>query len=127
MPATGWSSIATGELEISMLAESAITGVATTTLTPGLDVDPVSLALNYFRPTRPQAGNLLARARVVNGSRLFVFVEVEIERRMCGAMMNLASGLSLLGARRVSPRPVVVTSLQGEDAMGHARGKTFEI
>jgi hypothetical protein len=62
MPATGWSSIATGELEVSMLAETAVTGVAMTTLTPGLDVEPVSLALNYFRPTRPQAGNLLARA-----------------------------------------------------------------
>jgi acyl-coenzyme A thioesterase PaaI-like protein len=69
MPATGWSSIATGELEVSMLAETAVTGVATTTLTPGLDVEPVSLALNYLRPTRPQAGNLLARARVVNASR----------------------------------------------------------
>ncbi len=79
MPATGWSSIATGELEVSMLAETAVTGVAMTTLTPGLDVEPVSLALNYFRPTRPQAGNLLARARVVNASRLFVFVETEIE------------------------------------------------
>lgn len=48
-----------------------------TTLAPGLDVEPVSLALNYFRPTRPQAGNLLARARVVNASRLYVFVEIE--------------------------------------------------
>src|SRR5262245_59719005 len=78
MPATGWSSIASGELEVSMLAETAVTGVATTTLTPGLDVDPVSLTLNYFRPSRPQTGNLLARTRVVNASRLYVFVEVEI-------------------------------------------------
>lgn len=62
-----------------MRAETAATGVAMTTLTPGLDVEPVSLALNYFRPPRPQAGNLLARARVVNASRLFVFVEIEIE------------------------------------------------
>ena len=36
MPATGWSSIATGELEVSMLAETAATGVAMTTLAPGL-------------------------------------------------------------------------------------------
>ncbi len=62
-----------------MLAETAVTGVAMTTLITGLDVEPVSLALNYFRPTRPQAGNLLARARVVDASRLFVFVETEIE------------------------------------------------
>ena len=59
MPATGWPAVASGELEISMLAEAALTGVAMTTLTAGLDVDPVSLALNYFRPTRPQAGNFI--------------------------------------------------------------------
>jgi acyl-coenzyme A thioesterase PaaI-like protein len=62
-----------------MLAETAVTGVAMTTLTPGLDIEPVSLALNYFRPPRPQAGNLLARARVVNASRLFA-VRAEIAR-----------------------------------------------
>jgi uncharacterized protein (TIGR00369 family) len=79
MPATGWSSIATGELELSMFAETAATGVAMTTLAPGLDVEPVSLVLNAFRPARPLAGNLLARARVVNASRLYVFVEIEVE------------------------------------------------
>src|SRR6185295_16962558 len=31
MPATGWSLITSGELEISMLAEAAVTGVAMTT------------------------------------------------------------------------------------------------
>jgi acyl-coenzyme A thioesterase PaaI-like protein len=71
MPATGWSSIATGELEVSMLAETAVTGVAMTTLTPGLNVEPVSLALNYFRPIRPQAGNLLARASSTPADCLF--------------------------------------------------------
>ena len=102
MPATGWSSIATGELEVSMLAETAATGVAMTTLTPGLDVEPVSLALNYFRPTRPQAGNLLARARVVNASRLFVFVELEIEDPNG---RKVAHGTSHCEVRRVEPSP----------------------
>jgi len=102
MPATGWSSITTGELEVSMLAETAVTGVAMTTLTSGLDVEPVSLALNYFRPTRPQAGNLLARARVVNASRLFVFVEVEIEDPQG---RKLAHGTSHCEVRQVEPSP----------------------
>jgi len=102
MPATGWSSIATGELEVSMLAETAVTGVAMTTLTPGLDVEPVSLALNYFRPTRPQAGNLLARARVVNASRLFVFVETEIEDPNG---RKVAHGTSHCEVRRVELSP----------------------
>ena len=102
MPATGWSSIATGELEVSMLAETAVTGVAMTTLTPGLDVEPVSLALNYFRPPRPQAGNLLPRARVVNASRLFVFVEIEIEDPNG---RKVAHGTSHCEVRRVEPSP----------------------
>jgi hypothetical protein len=102
MPATGWSSIASGELEVSMLAEAAVTGVAMTTLTPGLDVDPVSLAVNYFRPIRPQAGNLLARARVVNASRLFVFVEVEIEDPHG---RQVAHGTSHCEVRQVEPSP----------------------
>jgi uncharacterized protein (TIGR00369 family) len=102
MPATGWSSIATGELEVSMLAETAVTGVAMTTLTPGLDVEPVSLALNYLRPTRPQAGNLLARARVVNASRLFVYVEIEIEDPQG---RKVAHGTSHCEVRQVEPSP----------------------
>ena len=85
-----------------MLAEAAVTGVAMTTLTPGLDIDPVSLTLNYFRPTRAQAGNLLARARVVNASRLFVFVEVEIEDPHG---RQIAQGTSHCEVRPVEPSP----------------------
>jgi uncharacterized protein (TIGR00369 family) len=102
MPATGWSSIVTGEVEVSMLAETAVTGVAMTTLTPGQDVEPVSLALNYFRPSRPQAGNLLARARVVNASRLFVFVEIEIEDPQGRKVLH---GTSHCEVRQVEPSP----------------------
>ncbi|HEX7214204.1 MAG TPA: adenylate/guanylate cyclase domain-containing protein [Methylomirabilota bacterium] len=102
MPATGWSLIESGELEVSMLAETAVTGVAMTTLTPGLDIDPISMALDYFRPTRPQAGNLLARARVVNAGRLFVFVEVEIEDPQG---RKIAHGTSHCDVRQVEPAP----------------------
>ena len=85
-----------------MLAETAVTGVAMTTLTPGQDVEPVSLALNYFRPARPQAGNLLARARVVNASRLFVFVEIEVEDPQG---RKVAHGTSHCEVRPVEPSP----------------------
>ena len=102
MPATGWSSIATGELELSMFAETAATGVAMTTLAPGLDVEPVSLVLNAFRPTRPLAGNLLARARVVNASRLYVFVEIEVEDPQG---RKVAHGTSQCEVLQVEPPP----------------------
>lgn len=102
MPAVGWSSITTGELEIALLAETAASGVAMTTLPPGLDVEPVSLALNYLRPARPQAGNLLARARVVNASRVFVFVEIAT-----GSLGRSLTGMAVTSpcASRDSPAP----------------------
>ncbi len=85
-----------------MLAETAITGVAMTTLPPGLDADPVSLSLNFLRPARPQAGNLLARARVLNASRLYIFAEVEIEDPQG---RKLAHGTSQCEVRQVEPAP----------------------
>lgn len=102
MPASGWLQGPTGVLEISALVESAATGVAMSTVLPGVDVEPVTLAINYFRPTRPQAGNLLARARVVNASRFFTFSEVEIEDSQG---RQIAHGSSHARIRRVEPAP----------------------
>jgi hypothetical protein len=69
----------TGVLDTAPLQETALLEVATTTLPPAMDVSPLTLAVSYFRPMRPEPGNLLARARVINASRFFVFSEVEIE------------------------------------------------
>jgi len=102
MPATGWLQLGSGELELSILAEAATSGVAMTALTPGLDVQPVTLALNHFRPARAQAGNLLARARVVNASRFFIFAEVEIEDPQG---RQIAQGTSHCEIRPVEPSP----------------------
>src|SRR4029453_317027 len=91
-----------GELEISILTEAAVTGAATTTLTPGLDAQPITLALNYFRPARDQPGNLLVRARVANASRFFIAVEVEIEDPQG---RRVAQGSSRARYERPGPRP----------------------
>jgi class 3 adenylate cyclase len=93
----------TGALEISALVESALTGVAMTTLPPSMDVEPTTLAVHIFRPTRPQPGNLLARARVVNASRFYAFSEVEIEDPHG---RQVAHGASHLELRRISPSPL---------------------
>jgi class 3 adenylate cyclase len=102
MPATGWLGLASGELEISILVEAAVTGVATTTLAPGMDVQLTTLALNYFRPARVQPGNLLVRARVANASRFFIAVEVEIEDPQG---RRIAQGYSQCELRAVEPAP----------------------
>jgi class 3 adenylate cyclase len=79
MPASGWLQGPTDLLEISAFVETALTGVTLTAAPPGIAVVPRTLAINYFRPCRPEAGNLLARGRVVNTSSFFAFTELEIE------------------------------------------------
>jgi hypothetical protein len=58
--------------------------------------------LNYFPPMRPEPGNLLARARVINASRFFVFSEVEIEDPQGRLIARASSHLEL---RRIEPPP----------------------
>jgi hypothetical protein len=65
MPATEWSQLATSELEFSILAETALTGVAITMLTPGLDVEPVTLEMNYFRPAALSPATCSPRQRTI--------------------------------------------------------------
>ena len=102
MPASGWLQGAFGALEVTPLVEAALTGVAMTTLPPGSDLEPVTLALNYFRPVPGQPGNLLARARVVNASRFFTFAEVEIEDPQGRQIVHGASHSRI---RRIEPPP----------------------
>jgi class 3 adenylate cyclase len=92
----------TGGLESELLQETALTEVAMTTLPPGMDAVPISITTNYFRPPRPQPGNLLARARVVNASRFFVFSEVEVEDPQG---RRIAQGSGHLRLRRIDPAP----------------------
>jgi len=85
-----------------MFVESAVTGVTVTTLPSGADVEPITLDVDIFRPTRPQTGNMLGRARVVNASQFFVFAEVEIEDPQG---RQVARGAGHLEIRRVEPPP----------------------
>jgi class 3 adenylate cyclase len=65
---------------------------------------PRTLAINFFRPNRPQAGNLLARGRVVNTSTFFAFTEVEIEDPE-GRHIAHAAGQSAFRAIEPPPPP----------------------
>jgi len=102
MPANRSFETEAGTLDPAPLQETALFEVAMTTLPPGVDALPMTVTVNYFRPPRPETGNLLARARVVNASRLFVFAEVEIEDPQG---RRIAHGSSHLRLRRVEPRP----------------------
>ena len=101
MPASDWLS-GLGGFEISAFVETVLIGVATTALPPGVEVDPISFSISYFRPTRAQPGNLLARGRVVNTSSFFAFAEVEIEDPQGRQLAHAASQLAI---RLVEPPP----------------------
>jgi acyl-coenzyme A thioesterase PaaI-like protein len=102
MPAAGMFETEAGTLDTAPLQETALLDVATTTLPPGWDAMPLTVAVSYLRPMRPQPGNLLARARVINASRFFVFSEVEIDDPQGRRIAHASSHLEL---RQVEPTP----------------------
>jgi hypothetical protein len=78
------------------------TGLGTWTMPAAGMFETEAGTLSYFRPMRPEPGNLLARARVINASRFFVFSEVEIEDPQGRLIARASSHLEL---RRIEPPP----------------------
>src|SRR5262249_51248697 len=70
-------------------------GVATTALPPRVEGDPLSFSISYFRPTRAQPGNLLARRPVVNTSSFFSFPQVGIEDPQGRQLAHAASQFAI--------------------------------
>ncbi|MDP3937808.1 MAG: adenylate/guanylate cyclase domain-containing protein [Deltaproteobacteria bacterium] len=79
MPATEASITSNGQLEVIPLMVGALEGACTSALLAGQVADPLLFAINPFRPARAQPGNLLARARILNSGRRFVFAELQLE------------------------------------------------
>lgn len=79
MPASPWFQNFMPPLVIEALAITALQGTGMSVLAPGSDLRLLALHVNYFRPTRAQSGNLVARARVLNANPFFLFVEALIE------------------------------------------------
>jgi len=102
MPAASIFEAETGTLDTAPLQETALLDVAITTLPPGVDATSLTVSVSYLRPIRAEPGNLLARARVINASRFFVFSEVEIEDPKGRRIAHASSHLEL---RQVEPPP----------------------
>ncbi len=79
MPASDACISPNGQLEIVPAAVTALEGATLTALPGGVDAIPMRLTFKAFRPAWPGKGNILARARIVNDSHLFVFAEVQVE------------------------------------------------
>ena len=79
IPASDACIACNGQLEITPLMVAALEGASSTALPAGVDIIPMRFTYKAFRPAWPGKGNLVARARVVNDSSLFVFAEVQVE------------------------------------------------
>jgi class 3 adenylate cyclase len=79
MPASDACISANGQLQIVPAAVAALESATLTALAGGVDAVPVRFTFKAFRPAWPGKGNIVARARIVNDSHLFVFAEVQVE------------------------------------------------
>lgn len=79
MPASDACIAGNGQLEIAPLMIAALEGASSTALPAGVEALPMRFTFKAFRPAWAGDGNLVARARVVNDNRFFVFAEVQVE------------------------------------------------
>jgi class 3 adenylate cyclase len=79
MPASDVSIAGNGQLEIAPPTITALESASLTALPGAMDIVPLRFSFKGFRPAWPGKGNLMARARVVNDSNLFVYAEVQVE------------------------------------------------
>ena len=79
MPASDACLSPNGQVEIVPVLVAALEQASGTALPAGVDAIPMRFTCKAFRPAWPGKGNLVARARVVNDSSLYVFAEVQVE------------------------------------------------
>lgn len=87
---------------LSVLSAQTLYMCALTAVDAGYDVDPIAISLQYFRPPRPQPGNFVAHARVLNASKVFISCTVDIEDPV-GRLVGFAT--SQWRVRKVDPPP----------------------
>ena len=87
---------------LSALESQALYNCGITAVDTEMDLDPITVSVQYFRSPRPQPGNFLARARVLNSSSLFVSCTAELEDPV-GRLVGFAA--SQWGIRRIDPPP----------------------
>lgn len=87
---------------LSALSTQALYACAVTAIEAEMDLYPITVSIQYFRNPRPQPGNFLARARVLNSSSYFVSCSAEIEDPV-GRLVGFAA--SQWGVRRIDPPP----------------------
>ena len=116
MPASDACISPNGQIEIVPAAVAALEGATGTALPAGMDAVAMRFTFKAFRPAWPGKGNLLARARVVNDSNLFVFAEVQVEDPE-GRYLGLGTLHSMIQPVEPAPPPPPVTMKRIEEAV----------
>ena len=89
-------------LNVSVVVLEALQGAAITALEPGMDIAPITYSLEYFRNPRPQPGNFLARARIINSSNISISCAADVEDPV-GRLVGTA--ISQWAIEPVTPSP----------------------
>jgi class 3 adenylate cyclase len=91
-------------IETAPVLSAALEVVCESVMEPGKVAVPLVLHATGFRPGRAQPGNMLARCRILNSGRLYVFAEAQLEdpqgRHLAHATMQAA-------IRKLDPAPPV--------------------
>ena len=87
---------------LSALSSQALYACGITAVDAEMELDPITVSVQYFRSLRPQPGNFLARARVLNSSSYFVSCSAELEDPV-GRLVGFSA--SQWGVRRIDPPP----------------------
>ena len=97
LPCSKWLSTSAGTIQggfTAMLAESAMTSAAYSTVDADTAVAPLDFKVNYLRPVFPDGNDLVARARILHRGRTLVIAAAEITNSE-GKQVALATGSSM--------------------------------
>jgi class 3 adenylate cyclase len=102
MPATEALLNSNGYLDIAPLAVAVLEAACESALPAAMIIEPRKFSFDPFRPPFPRPGNLVARARVTNSGKAFVFAEAQFEDPDA---RHLGLGTMLAAIRAVSSPP----------------------
>jgi uncharacterized protein (TIGR00369 family) len=97
LPCSKWLSTAAGTVQggfTAMLAESAMTSAAYSTVPPDTAVAALDFKVNYLRPVFPDGSDLTARARILHRGRTLAVAAAELTNAE-GKQVALATGSSM--------------------------------
>jgi uncharacterized protein (TIGR00369 family) len=97
LPCSKWLSTSAGTVQggfTAMLAESAMTSAAYSTVPPDTAVAALDFKVNYLRPVFPDGSDLTARARILHRGRTLAVAAAELTNAE-GKQVALATGSSM--------------------------------